>query len=189
MKYKTVVIDSPWPIKINNPPKSMEGGCRLRTEIPYKVSSMSDILSFPIDDYAAEDCQLFIWVTTGKAEDIPTIHHAFHMLERWGFTYHQLITWVKTSGFAMFSPIRSMTEHVIYGYRGKLAEGYNCMNNVFTTSQMKHSEKPARFYQLLRAWTPPPRIDIFARNAHEGFDGWGDEYVGEGALAPYLKEK
>jgi len=62
------------------------------------------------------------------------------------------------------------------------------MKNIFEAPRGTHSEKPARFYQLLRAWTPKPRIDIFARNAHEGFDGWGDEYVGEGALAPYLKE-
>ena len=187
MKYKTVVIDPPWPIKIGKSPNSLKGSQFLHDGFNYSTISLEGIRQFPIEDFAADICQLFIWVTTGKAEGVPIIKFVFDLLEEWGFTYHQIITWVKTSGFCVFSPIRSVTEHILYAYRGRLAEGYSHMTNAFTTTQQPHSQKPARFYQLLRAWTPTPRIDLFARNAHEGFDGWGDEYVGEGTLKEFLQ--
>ena len=184
-RYKTVVIDFPWPINTGPSPKSLQGSSL--KPLQYKTMTLEEIKEFDIEQFTADDCQLFLWVTTGKVKDISIIRYAFDVLEHWGFTYHQLITWVKTSGFCVFSPIRSVTEHVIYAYRGHLTDGYSHMTNAFTTSQQTHSEKPARFYQLLRAWTPEPRIDIFARRAHEGFDGWGNEYVGDGPLQEFLK--
>ena len=189
-KYRTIVIDFPWPLKVGgNVPKSMQG-TTLATKLAYGTMPPSDIQKFPIDDFAAEECLLFIWVTNGKMSNgYPIVRFGFELLEEWGFSYHHVITWVKTSPFAFWSPITSATEHVLFGYRGELPKCYGVMPGVFTAPNHKHSEKPARFYQLLRSWTPAPRIDLFARQAHEGFDGWGDEYAGEhGPLLPFLKE-
>ena len=191
MKHKTVVIDPPWPIKFGKPAerfrrksgkwKNLKGH-----SLDYDVQTIDDIRAFPIDNFADEECILFLWVTTGKIDGIPIIKTGLEMLEQWGFTYHQIITWCKNTGFAVWSPFNSRTEHILVGYRGALPKVYGAMPNYFETAQLKHSEKPAKFYQILRAWTPEPRIDIFARNAHEGFDGWGNEYVGDGPLQKYL---
>ena len=202
-KYKTVVIDPPWPIKGLLETKSLPQIKQDRLmrkptlqgelkRVPYYLMTMHDILDFPINEYAAEECLLFIWVTNGKAEGVPIIKHALQMVSAWGFEYHTLITWYKHQGMAFHSPIRTATEHIIFAWRGsfnnlteqKQAQMSSCIE---TSQQTKHSQKPALFYQLLRKWTPEPRIDLFARNAHQGFDGWGDEYVGEGPLQEFLQ--
>ena len=186
-RYKTVVIDFPWPLKVGGSvPEAMQGSS-LKADIPYSTMAIDDIYKFPVEDYTAEDCLLFLWVTCGKTKDgISTLQHGLSLLEEWNFTYHCLITWHKTNPYCFWSPLLWATEHVIFGYRGIFPKVYGQMSNLFSAPTKKHSQKPARFYQLLRVWTPKPRIDIFARNAHEGFDGCGDEYVGQGPLQEFL---
>lgn len=45
----------------------------------------------------------------------------------------------------------------------------------------RHSEKPAGFYRHIAANFPGPRLDVFSRRAHPGFEGWGLEAEEEGA--------
>ena len=196
MKYKTVVVDPPWPVDFKGaqrlnivyPRKNKHG--RLN-EANYELNTIDEILDFPINDFADNNAVLFLWVTSGKIDNVPIIDIGFDILKSWGFSYHTIITWVKHQGLAVFSPIRSITDHILMSWRGNfrnLIKSCGVMPSAFSTHgyQIKHSEKPVRFYQLLRAWTPEPRINVFARNAHEGFDGWGDEYVGDGPLQEYL---
>ena len=204
MKYKTVVIDPPWPIsQIGGVAKSLssEGTDRkpharrnrFKTQ-PYSSMSLEDILQYPINDYADDESLLFLWVTNSKSkkEKKPIIQFGFELLESWGFTYHQLITIDKVNAYAFWSPIATRTEHCIVAYRGNFnnltqKQNYKMENLIVMDYQNKHSQKPVKFYQLLREWTPEPRIDLFARQAHYGFDGWGNEYVGEGPLMEFLE--
>lgn len=185
-KYKTVVIDPPWQLN-EGTDIGLQGG-RL-TSIPYSVMTDDDILTFDIDAFAADRCILFMWATAGKTKrGIPILELAFKILREWGFTYRTMIYWKKPSDNpAIFIPFRRSLEPILFATRGiSQVPPYGKYSDIFESQKRKHSEKPARFYQLLRAWTPEPRIDIFARNAHEGFDGWGDEYVGEGPLQEFL---
>ena len=201
-KYKTVVIDPPWPVdyakwSLMDPKKGFQAKQKMRRyqtdyHSHYSTMSLEDIAKFPIDDYAAKEALLFLWVTNSMAEKTPVIRYGFDLLDKWGFKYHIIITWDKCNSYALFSPIRRQTEHVLVGYRGNFAKlinkQYGVMSNLISTHyQNYHSQKPVQFYQMLRGWTPKPRIDIFARQAHEGFDGWGNEYVGEGPLQEFLK--
>lgn len=43
-----------------------------------------------------------------------------------------------------------------------------------------HSQKPDEFYEILRRRTPAPRIDIFARRRHFGFDAHGNQVENDG---------
>ena len=193
MRYKTVVIDPPWSIKLSDDLEGKIQGSKLPAVLDYETMTNEELLNFPIDDYAADDCLLFLWATNSKLENgRPCLWLALEMLERWGFNYRLVLVWVKPSGFAVWSPFRGNTEFVIFATRGTFnVPPYGRFSNVFYAPITKHSEKPARFYQLLRGWTPKPRIDIFARRAHDGFDGWGNEYAGnsdEGTLLEYLEK-
>ena len=182
MKYKTVVIDPPWNLKGTLDLVIPHGPY---PTLPYKSMTIEQLKQFPINDFA-DDALLFMWVIDS------TLRDAFDILDAWGFKYHCLLSWDKGSGAAIWSPIMRRNEYCIFAYRGHFRDLTNnqmgVMQSQITTGGVrKHSQKPARFYQLLRAWTPEPRIDIFARNAHEGFDGWGDEYVGDGPLQEFLQ--
>jgi N6-adenosine-specific RNA methylase IME4 len=194
-KYKTVVIDFPWPLyshldtlKRDRKP-IYQRPVNLNTK--YERMSLEEILNFPIDNYAT-DCLLFLWTTNGKSDEHPIISIGFEFLKKNNFRHISVITWCKPQGVNVFSPIQNMSEHCLVAYRGSYKEligsNYGKMKSWFQThSQIKHSEKPPKFYQMLRAWTPKPRIDIFARQRHYGFDGWGNEYVGDGPLAEWLE--
>ncbi len=196
-KYKTVVIDPPWPMNCSKSPISLQKPERkpylqresIKSDLPYEQMTIDELQTFPIDDFAAPESLMFLWVTNKH------ILNGFRLLKYWGFTYHTILTWIKGQGFALWSPIMTHTEHILFAWRGNfrtLCPDMGTMKDyIITHYQLKHSQKPARFYQLLREWTPEPRIDIFARNAHYGFDGWGNEYVGnsdEGTLLEFMDD-
>ena len=191
MKYKTVVIDPPWPMKSATNPVSLLGS-NYREILPYETMTTEDILEFPIDDFATDDALIFLWVANGRTvDDEPIPALGFRCLQEWGFRYNSMIHWARNQISCLWSPIAIATETCLFGWRKQPLDLLNSMRNIFEAPRGKHSEKPARFYQLLRGWTPKPRIDIFARRSHEGFDGWGNEYVGnsdEGTLLDYLEK-
>lgn len=188
MKYKTVVVDPPWPIKIGGSMKDKLKGCGLTESLPYKTMSEEELKNFPIDDYAADESILFLWATNSKLTNgRPCLQVAFEILERWGFKFRMLLIWKKDKAYAIWTPFRGQTEFVLFSTRNiHNCPPYGQYSNIFEAPVTKHSEKPARFYQMIRSCTPKPRIDLFARRAHEEFDGWGDEYVGEGTLQEFL---
>lgn len=172
-QYRTIVIDPPWPVEgiSASASKKMRYGKRL--VMPYKTMSLEEITTFPINDFAAEQCALFMWSTQGF------LKAALEIVERWGFKFSKLLTWDKVHGISWLG-FHSNSEFVIFAYRGKypLAVNARCnIDTVFRASSVnkRHSTKPGKFYQMLLPWFPEPRIDIFARKRHYGFDAWGDQ--------------
>ena len=170
--YRTVVMDPPWRTASAGP-NSIPCGGKVRRSPDYDAMSDSEIAAFHIDRFAAPESSLFIWSTHKK---IPV---ALDLLDAWGFNYYFTFTWAKRGGLTMQGIHRS-TEFAVFGYRGPYPLPYEApaLPAVFGGSSGRHSEKPATFYKMLRAKTRPPRIDIFARRRHGGFDSWGDQAAG-----------
>ena len=167
-KYRTIVIDPPWTVvcALTN-----EKFYRTGRKLPYKTMTDEEILAFPINDFADKECDLFMWTTHGK------LLIALDIMKKWSFKFHVLLTWDKESGVCLNGFYRR-TELVIYGYRGKqgidVGKG-NYIPTIFKEKATVHSRKPNIFYELIRNRTQEPRIDIFARKRHFGFDAYGDE--------------
>lgn len=163
-KYRTIVIDPPWPIekitRDNRPNQSI---------IDYQTMTIDEIKLFPINDIAYQDgCHVYLW-TTHKF--IPL---AFEIFETWGVKYQCLLTWVKNVGMTPFSFMYS-TEHVLFGRIGTL-DLLKCGERLdFSAKTTGHSAKPDAFYELVRKVSPEPRIDVFNRRIIEGFDRYGNE--------------
>lgn len=186
-RYKTVVIDFPWKIKMASNIESLQGSS-LNKKLDYETLSDEEIEEFPIDQFADLECLLFIWATSGKLESgIPVIEKACSLVRNWGFSFRTILYWKKPSGLANYIPFRSEVEPIVFATRKissiKPFAKYSCM---IEAKNDGHSIKPHKFYRMLRQFSPKPRIDIFARNAHEGFDGYGDQYVGDGSLSEFL---
>ena len=130
-----------------------------------------EITDFPINNFAENNCDLFMWVTHTK---IPV---GLEIVKQWNFKYHVLLTWDKAGGVCINGFYRR-TELVIYAYRGKMGVDVgkgSYLPTFFREIKTNHSAKPDVFYKLLRDRTQEPRIDIFARKRHIGFDAWGDQ--------------
>ena len=173
-KYRTIIIDPPWTVRNNFRDLRFY---RMGKPMQYSLMSDNEIMDFPINSFAANNCDLFLWAITSK---IPL---CFKILENWKFRYVDFIAWDKEIGTPVNGIYRKV-EWVIYAYRGKM--GINkrgkFIPSLIREKRTYHSRKPNIFYEILRDNTHEPRIDIFAREKRDGFDGWGNEYIKETLL-------
>ena len=164
MKYKTIVIDPPWniPLKMSLPHGDIEQ--------PYQTMTNQQIRDFPINDYCDDNCDLFIWTTQSQ------LKFTFELSELWGFKYHCLMVWDKQDGLNVWG-FRRTTEFIVYCYKGKTNRDFTKKNLpvLFSEHRKGHSQKPRKFYDLILKNTAEPRIDIFSRKKHIGFDSWGNQ--------------
>ncbi len=109
----------------------------------------------------------------------PILKIALDLMAAWGFTFYTMITWNKRTGPCPFGPYQVTTEYVIFGYKGKAVFPRAClgkMQTCFTETPTIHSAKPDSFYQEIARHFEGPRLDVFARQVRDGYDGWGNEY-------------
>ena len=130
--------------------------------------SLAEIEALPIQDIAAPDAHLFLWFTHRHP------HDALHLVASWGFEYSCPLTWVKGRGMTPYSFMYT-TEHVMFARRGSLKLLRRGQPTDFHAAPREPSRKPDEFYDLVREVSQAPRIDLFAREPHEGFDTWGAE--------------
>ena len=167
-KYKTIVIDPPWDIGITSATHNLKFA--VPDTLPYNTMTDDELREFPITKFAEDDCQLFLWITHS------TLPLGLELIKLWGFKYHCLLTWDKTKG-VVIRGFNRRTEMVIFAYKGKLKikEKGVSIPTFFREKSTVHSKKPRILYDLLLKSTPAPRVDIFARKSHFGFDAWGDQ--------------
>jgi len=161
-KYKTIVIDPPWDIKLISR--------RVRPKqkaMPYKTMTLDEIKSLPIQELADDNCHIYLWTT----------HHwlpkAFEVLEAWGFKYNCLLTWDKTDGFCPFGFMWS-TEFCLFSMR-KLKMKKIGVKTIFKENHSVHSRKPQIFFNIVEKVSHSPYLEMFARKPRHGWDSWGDE--------------
>ena len=166
-KYQTVTIDFPWTVKNNL--KDLKY-YRTGKKMPYPLMSDEEILNFPINNFAADRCDLFLWSITGK------IPFCFEILKHWKFKYMDFFAWDKGIGVPV-NGIYRQVEWIVYAYREKM--GINkkgkFISSMFYEKRGKHSRKPDLFYDRIKRNTIAPRINIFAREERDGWDAWGNE--------------
>tara|TARA_Y100000310_G_scaffold5228_1_gene6123 strand:+ start:1448 stop:2455 length:1008 start_codon:yes stop_codon:yes gene_type:complete len=164
-RYRLLYVDPPWryeyPVsdsrKIENqyPTMSLEAICDLR--VP-----------------AADDAVLFLWATS------PKVAEAMQVIEAWGFTYRTCAVWDKQS-IGMGYYFRQQHELLLVAARGSLPtpEPPARPSSVLRVKRGRHSEKPARVYELLEAMYPAfterDRVELFARAARPRWATWSNE--------------
>lgn len=170
-KYNIIYADPPWKYENpkNNDPRM--GG------ITYDVMELEEIKKLPIDSISAKDCALFMWVT------MPKLREGLEVIKAWGFNYITCaFTWVKLnpSGEGFYSGMGHWTngnaELCLFAKKGSPKREARNVKQLLIAPRGRHSEKPAetrdRIVELLGDL---PRIELFARQAAEGWDCWGKE--------------
>ena len=84
------------------------------------------------------------------------------------------LTWVKPTGMTPFS-WQFNAEHVLFGRIGHLPILEKGHKILFEAPSSEHSTKPDVLYERVRAVSPGPRLELFARKPREGFQVWGHE--------------
>lgn len=163
-KYKTIIIDPPWSIE-----KILREVRPNQFDIDYPTMTIDEIMALPVGGLADENgCHIYLWTTHKYLPD------AFDILDVWRAKYQCLLTWVKNVGMTPFSWMYS-TEHCLFARIGNLDLLKMGKRLDFSGKVREHSRKPNEFYNLVKEVSPEPRIDMFGREKHEGFQVWGDE--------------
>lgn len=180
-RYACIVADPPWDYRERfrrgaaGFGHGANGYSQTGTRPPYETMRLTAIAALPVATIAAENAHLYLWTTNAFMAE------AHSVVAAWGFRPITLLTWRKVNrqGVAarngMGHYFRSSTEHAIFAVRGSLPPLVRNMATIFDAPKLAHSEKPEEFYEIVRAVSPEPRIDLFNRREIDGFDGWGVE--------------
>lgn len=168
-EYRCIIIDPPWPmekiVREERPLQAFEND----TGLDYPVMTLREIEALPVRELAAQDgCHLYLWTTHKFLPD------ALRLMAAWGFRYECSLTWVKPTGITPYSWMYN-TEHCLFGRCGNLPIERKGLKLGFTAPVIRHSEKPGFFYDMAVQASPEPRLEMFARQAREGFTVWGNE--------------
>jgi N6-adenosine-specific RNA methylase IME4 len=176
-KYKTILIDPPWPIKFIPREKTRPGQI-----LNYNTMSLEDITNLPINEMADEQCHLYLWTTHKYLEK------SFDIIRAWGFDYHCTLTWDKGIGITPFSFMFS-TEFCLFCQRpGKWLDlKQKGIKTLIKEQATDHSRKPKAMYGLIESVSYSPYLEMFARRRREGWAGYGDQL--ETQIQTTLKEK
>jgi len=165
-KFSLIYADPPWQYEFSvSPTRTIER--------QYPTMTVEQICEMRpgIDEIAADDCVLFLWVTN------PKLREGLRVIEEWGFDYKTGMVWVKDK-FGMGYYARQQHELLLIAGRGKsqLPEPQNRPSSVVMAPRLEHSAKPMIMYEIIERMYPNyKKIELFAREHQEGWESWGHE--------------
>ena len=171
-KYNIIYADPPWSIQTTAQVPSGRPSSR-----PYVAMRMVDIFDLPVKEISADNCVLFLWATA------PLLPEGLFTLKSWGFEFKSVaFTWVKrnkksdTWFWGMGWWTRSNPEYVLLGTKGNPKRASAKVHSVSNARIMEHSKKPNEIRnKIVELCGDLPRIELFARERHDGWDAWGNE--------------
>jgi len=191
-KYKIIYADPAW--NYNSRMALGKGAAKSSAEDYYNVMSIDDIMALPIKQISDKDCILFIWVT------MPKLNEVFKVIDAWGFEYKTCgFVWVKRN--KVFSEernknrngiddfmgqgrwVRQNAELCLIATKGKPKRISAKVRQIIYQPIQEHSQKPNEVRErIIELVGDLPRIELFARENHIGWDVWGNEVESSVAL-------
>ena len=168
-KYQIIYADPPW---------NEIGGGKIKrgADKHYPLMKTKDIIALPVQEITDDNAHLYLWVTNNYMQD------GLEVMRSWGFKYKTMITWVKDR-FGLGQYFRGQTEHCLFGVKGMIP--YKTVNGkrqqgttVFHAPRTEHSRKPEQMRELIQKVSDREgfnKIELFARQNHDGWDVWGNE--------------
>lgn len=167
-KYQIIYADPPW--------QYYKGGYK-NQEQHYDSLSVEELKQMPLDDLAADNCILFLWVT------FPMLNEVFDLIKWWGFNYSTVgFVWVKAKKdgtghfFGLGNWTRSNAELCLIATKGSIERKDASISQIIYSPVEEHSKKPDIVRdKIVQLAGDLPRIELFARQKAEGWDVWGNE--------------
>lgn len=166
-KYQIIYADPPWDVK-RGPDWNSNGPSK---PLPYPTMTIDAIKALEIKSISENDCHLYLW-TINKY-----IVESYEVAKSWGFSVSCLLTWCKPRhGIGIGGTFVQTSEHLLFCRRGTLKAKRRVDSSWFEHKRLKHSEKPDFFRQMIVDVSGDlSRVELFARQKHEGWDSWGNE--------------
>ena len=171
-RYQVIYADPPWRFATYS-----DKGKKRSAEMHYPTLPVEAIRTLPVNELAADDCVLFLWVT------MPSLIEGLTVMKAWGFTYKTVaFVWVKKNPKAeslfwgMGYWTRSNVEVCLLGTKGHPSRVSASVHQVIISRVEEHSKKPDEVRdRIVKLMGEVPRIELFARQKVLGWDAWGNE--------------
>jgi N6-adenosine-specific RNA methylase IME4 len=172
--FGCIVADPPWRYEY----ATGSGGNKasLNGEVSqYDTMPVDAIKAMPVEDCAADDAVLWLWVVNAM------LPRCLEVVDAWGFNYRGILTWAKTGAdwrtpfFGTGYWMRGATEHAVLAVRGKPARPLINVPTWFAAPVVGHSRKPAVAIDIFERFSPGPRLELFARESRTGWTTWGND--------------
>ncbi|WP_341893762.1 MT-A70 family methyltransferase [Ferrovibrio terrae] len=176
--YRVVYADPPW---------KFSAGKNKNPSRHYPTMPLRDIAALPVAGLAhPEGCRLLMWVTP------PILLLPFgprEVLTAWGFKYSTVRTWFKLynreNGLFIYNNSMSRgpgyeatgdAEFLVVAKRGRPERiaGGKPRGAIFG-QRREHSRKPDFVRDEICTLFQGPRVELFTRTQHDGFDNFGNE--------------
>ncbi len=172
MKFNILYVDPPWQYE----QKRLSGAA----EKHYLTLSDEELYHLKVNDIAAKDCILFLWVT------YPKLKEALKAIENWGFYYKTVgFVWLKqnrkspTWFFGLGFWTRGNTEVCLIAVKGKPKRISAKVSQLIINPVEEHSKKPDIVREkIVELAGDLPRAELFARNESPGWVCVGNEIDG-----------
>lgn len=136
----------------------------------YPTVKTKELMKIPINEIAADNCLLFMWVTN------PHLAQGIELGTSWGFEY-------KTVAFVWDKMVHnpgqytmSYCELCLVFKKGKIPtpRGSRNIKQLIRMKRGKHSEKPIEVLKGIEKMFPTQnKIELFARQKIENWESWG----------------
>lgn len=169
-KYQVIYADPPWSYN-----DKMEGHNH-GAETHYDTQSLEWICSLPVASISEKDCVLFIWATN------PLLPEALSVISSWGFKYKTVgFCWIKET--PLFNTVANLGRWTMGGMKlcliatkGSPKRVSSSVRQIVFAERTGHSKKPNEVRKAIKELMGDvSRIELFAREKHEGWDVFGNE--------------
>ncbi len=198
-KYQIIYADPPWRFtglgsKGIRSAKMREDKPNLhrtiKVEEKYPTLSIDELKLLPIIDIADKDCVLFLWTTDAH------LPFAIDVMRSWGFDYATIaFIWnkkEKSGKQVCYFGYWTMkgTEICLLGRCGKPKPLKHNVRQLIEAERREHSQKPDEARnRIVELMGDLPRIELFARKKHIGWDVWGNEVESDIEIITRRKER
>lgn len=162
-KYHVIYADPPWSYD--------NSGFDQSAEQHYPTMTLDEIKAMPVKEIASTPCVLFLWAT------VPLLPSALEVMESWGFEYKTHRVWIKDKGPGIGWWLYTRHELLLIGTRNGNAHPEERIDSVIIAPAGKHSKKPDSVYSDIEQCYKGSKIELFARQARDGWTSWGNENV------------
>lgn len=173
-KYNVIYADPPYRFSQGiNPRKTFKDKAKEELNLHYPTMSDKEIREFKFSQITDKDCVLLCWTTDAH---LPI---ALDMIKNNGFTYKTIaFVWDKQKAYMGKWNVKQceMCLLATKGTAHKLLKSFK-ERQFIQEPKTEHSAKPLQAYDRIIGMfgNDIPKIELFARNEHNGFDCWGNE--------------
>jgi N6-adenosine-specific RNA methylase IME4 len=165
-KFTILYVDPPWQFRHTE-------SANRAIENHYPTMRLEELKALSVKEHARDNCVLLLWAPA------PLLKEAIELSEAWGFRYQTCAVWDKER-IGMGYYFRQQHEHLLVATKGspRVPLPRNRPPSVLRAPRSKHSQKPAKVYELIEQMYPNfEKIELFARptKPRPGWTFWGNE--------------